>query len=119
MRCASIAALKARLSEYVNAVKAREEIIVTDRNRPVAWFIDVGPSAQRDARLDSLIRAGLARPAESPLSRKFWGARHPQDPRGRALGALMEEREGAPKFLSHRAGPGALLAAAGGRTVRV
>jgi len=36
MRRASIAALKARLSECVDAAKAGEEVIVTDRNKPVA-----------------------------------------------------------------------------------
>lgn len=93
MRRASIAALKARLSEYVDAAKAGEEIIVTDRNRPVARLGPVGAPARHEARLASLIRAGLARPAERALSREFWDRPRPKDRRGRALRTLIEERE--------------------------
>jgi prevent-host-death family protein len=91
MRRASIAELKAHLSEYVDAVRAGEEVIVTDRNKPVARL---GPvAAQGDARVMALVRAGLARPPLKPLPRNFWQLPRPRDPKGRALAALIEERE--------------------------
>lgn len=42
MESAGIAELKARLSEYLSRVEAGEEVLVTDRGRPVAWLVPVG-----------------------------------------------------------------------------
>ena len=92
MRRASIAKLKAHLSEYVDAARAGEEIIVTDRNRPVARLCPVNVPVRGEARLLELIRAGLARPAVRPLPRDFWTRRRPHDPQSRVLAALIEER---------------------------
>ncbi len=92
MRRASIAALKAHLSEYVNAAKAGEEVIVTDRNKPVARLGPVKPPIRRDARLMDLVRAGLARPAVRALPQEFWERPRPRDRQARALAALIEER---------------------------
>jgi prevent-host-death family protein len=94
VRRASIAALKAHLSEYVDAAKAGEEIIVTDRNRPVARLGPVEVPMRRDARTADLVRAGLARPAARTLPRSFWRRPRPRDRRGRVLAALLEERAG-------------------------
>ncbi len=92
MRRASIADLKARLSEYVDAAKAGEEVIVTDRNKPVARLGPIGAPVRREAQLIGLIRAGLARPAVRALPREFWERPRPRDRQARALGALIEER---------------------------
>lgn len=92
MRRVSIAALKARLSEYVNAARAGEEVIVTHRNRPVARLGPVSVPMRGDARLMDLIRAGLARPAGRSLPRDFWDRPRPRDRQSRALAALIEER---------------------------
>jgi len=92
MRRASIATLKARLSEFVDAARAGEEVIVTDRNKPVARLGPVNVPIRRDARLLGLIRAGLARPAVRALPREFWERPRPRDRQARALAALIEER---------------------------
>ncbi len=92
MRRASIATLKARLSEYVDAAKAGEEIIVTDRNKPVARLGPVSLPVRGEAQLIGLIRAGLARPAVRALPREFWKQPRPRDRHSRALAALIEER---------------------------
>jgi prevent-host-death family protein len=91
-RHASIASLKARLSEYLKAVKAGEEIIVTDRGRPVARITPMAGRAQWDARIEELVRAGLASPPIAPLPPDFWDMPRPADPEGRSLAALLEER---------------------------
>jgi prevent-host-death family protein len=93
MRRASIAEFKARLSEYVDAVRAGEEVIITDRNMPVAKLGPVGLPAHGEARTMALTRAGLARPAVKPLPRDFWQQPRPRDPEGRVLAALIEERD--------------------------
>jgi prevent-host-death family protein len=84
--------LKARLSEYLKAVKAGEEIIVTEHGRPVARLVPIAGKSHGDARMQELIRAGLARPPIAPLAANFWDLPRPSDPEGRVLAALLEER---------------------------
>lgn len=93
MRRASIATLKARLSEYLDAVKAGEEIIVTDRDTPVARLVPVTGPARLEAHLKRLIRAGLTRPGTGKLPAKFWTLPRPKNKGAQALRALLEERE--------------------------
>lgn len=92
MKRISIAILKARLSEYLDTVKSGEEIIVTDRGKPVARLLPVGGSDQIESRMVELVRAGLARPPREPLGKDFWKLPRPKDPEGKALAALLEER---------------------------
>jgi prevent-host-death family protein len=92
MRRASIAMLKAHLSAYVDAAKAGEEVIVTDRNKPVARLGPIAVPVRGEAKMIELMRAGLARPAVSALPRKFWQLPRPRDQQARALTALIEER---------------------------
>lgn len=56
-----IAELKARLSEYLVGVQTGEEIVVTDRGRPVARLISPGSrsASEEDQRLLDLQRRGL------------------------------------------------------------
>jgi prevent-host-death family protein len=88
----AIASLKSRLSEYLKAVRAGEEITVTDRGRPIARLTPLAREGQEDARLTELIEAGLARLPLEPLSDDFWTLPRPADPEGRALQILLEER---------------------------
>ncbi|HOK53307.1 MAG TPA: type II toxin-antitoxin system prevent-host-death family antitoxin, partial [Armatimonadota bacterium] len=43
MRTAAIAKLKAGLSGYIESVKAGEQVVVTDRGRPVALIVPIDP----------------------------------------------------------------------------
>lgn len=92
MRQASIASLKARLSEYLDAVKAGEEIVVTERGRPIARLAPVEAPAKQESHLAMLLRAGLARPPRRRLPAAFLRQRGPADPEGRGLTALLQER---------------------------
>lgn len=96
MRRASVANLKARLSEYLGVVKAGEEVIVTERGRPVARLTPVAMPEQMEARMNWLIRMGLARPPlrkpPKDFWKDFWKLPRPKDPNGRVLEALLEER---------------------------
>jgi prevent-host-death family protein len=80
------------LSEYLQAVKTGEEIIVTEYGRPIARLTPIRGAASGDARVQELIRAGLARPPIAPLPADFWDRPRPEDPEGRALAYLLEER---------------------------
>lgn len=47
MKTVKIAELKDRLSEHLRAVEKGAEVVVTDRNRPIARIIPIGDSAHR------------------------------------------------------------------------
>lgn len=88
----SIGRLKARLSEYLRRVRGGEEVMITDRGRPVARLAPLAGEPAAEGRLAELVRTGLIiRPAE-PLDQRFLDARRPADPAGRSLEAVLEER---------------------------
>ena len=90
MKVTSVAALKASLSEFLASVKAGEEVIVTDRGRPVARIVRYEPGGDE---LDDLVRTGQLRPPRSHLPSGFWTRPRPADPGGLLLRALLEERQ--------------------------
>jgi prevent-host-death family protein len=61
-----VAELKASLSSYLAKVKAGEEVIITERGRPVARLVPLGAAAWDDRVLD-LARRGVVRLPERPL----------------------------------------------------
>lgn len=98
MESAGVAELKARLSEYLARVKSGEEVLVTDRGRPVARLVPVGVGAVADdeaetARLREMEREGLVRLGSGKLSEGFFEREHPEDPEGLLVEAVREERE--------------------------
>jgi prevent-host-death family protein len=90
MLVTTIATLKASLSELLAGVKAGEEVVVTDRGRPVARIV---PYESGGAELDELVRTGQVRRSRGSLPTELWEHPAPSDPEGRLLGALLEERE--------------------------
>ncbi|MGI8909539.1 MAG: type II toxin-antitoxin system Phd/YefM family antitoxin [Rubrobacteraceae bacterium] len=98
MESAGVAELKARLSEYLSRVKAGEEVLVTDRGRPVARLVPVGAGAYPDdevetARLRTMEREGLVRLGSGKLPEGFFEKERPADPEGLLREAALEERE--------------------------
>lgn len=89
---ASVAELKARLSEYLRTVKAGGEVVVTDRGRPVARLLPVALDATTPAAVRRLVEQGLAREPRRRLPASFWSHRRANDPAGRGVEALLEER---------------------------
>lgn len=96
MRHASVSALKARLSEYLAAVREGEQVIITDRGRPVARLCPLPAAQDRDARLEELVRAGILRPPAGQVPSDFSVRRRPPDPQAAVLRALLQEREEGP-----------------------
>ncbi len=96
MKRASIAELKAKLSEYVARAKAGEDVVITDRGRPVARLVPLAGEAAVEARVAELVRGGLARPPRKRLSPEFWRQARPADPEGRSLEAVAAERAESP-----------------------
>ena len=90
----SISTLKAKLSEYLSAVRAGEEIVVTDRGRPVARIVRVGGEGELESRMEELVRSGLVRPprAEPPADPAGLAVDAPRNAGDQVLSALLEER---------------------------
>jgi prevent-host-death family protein len=94
MKSAAVAKLKASLSEYLARVKAGEEVIVTERGKPIAKIVPLGRDhADVPAHVLELARAGLIRLGSGKFPKGFWKMPHPADPTGAVLKALLEERE--------------------------
>jgi len=64
MRTAKISELKAKLSAYIEFVKNGEEVLIFDRNTPVARLIPAGPAGEYDERERRLIAKGILIPAK-------------------------------------------------------
>lgn len=92
MRMAPVSILKARLSEYLAAVKAGEEVIVTEHGRPVARLSAIDPSGAAEGRVAELVREGRLRPPTEVGSPVALGRALPADAQGRSLALLLEER---------------------------
>jgi prevent-host-death family protein len=95
MKKAAVAVLKASLSEYLSRVRAGEEILVTDRGKPIAKVVPLGRDEVKiPPELLALEQAGLAAIGGMKLPPDFWNLPRPKDPKGLALKAVVEEREG-------------------------
>jgi prevent-host-death family protein len=92
-KSAAVAELKANLSRFLRRVKAGEEILVTERNVPVARLVPVSAVATQEERLRELERQGLAKAGTGKLPKDFWKAPRPRDPDGLVRKAVLEERE--------------------------
>lgn len=93
MKSTGIAELKTRLSRYLERVKNGEEVVITDRGRPVARIVPIRGGEAPASRRERLARAGLLLPGRGRLRPGL--LRPPKgDPRiGRSvLEALLEER---------------------------
>jgi prevent-host-death family protein len=89
---ASVAQIKARLSEYLRQVKSGEEVLITERGMPVARIVPLDDGERRETRRSRLVRAGVLRSGKGGLRKEL---RTP--PRGAEIGrsvvdALIAER---------------------------
>lgn len=91
MRSANIAELRNRLTQYLREVRAGEEIIVRDRQRPIAKIV---PFTVEDDDADdaALIAGGLMRKGSGALSPSFWRARRARVSMKAAVAAVSADR---------------------------
>jgi prevent-host-death family protein len=80
MRAVNIAELKNNLSRYLNEVRGGAEVVVKDRNKPIARIVPLGAAEDDQAELMELVAAGSARLPQSgdPLPKSFWTAPLPK-----------------------------------------
>jgi len=89
MTVAGIAEVKARLSEYLARVGGGEEVLVTDRGRPVARIVPVVDGARH---LSELERRGLLRSPSAALPDDFLDRPRPAPDTGSVRDALLVDR---------------------------
>ena len=68
MKTAAIAKLKATLSEYPDCVRSGEEVLVTDRGKPIAKITPVAGGLRDDTKRSQLVRRGIIRPGKGSAS---------------------------------------------------
>lgn len=86
MKTVNISNLKARLSAHIQAVKDGEEVLVCDRNKPVARIVPV-ELENRSRREQRLIARGVLTP---PLKRRSLSASWPEPP-GNVSDEVMQQ----------------------------
>ena len=92
MRSATISNLKAKLSEYVAWVKRGEEVLVTERGKPVARLVPVAPDTAEDERIQALVKRGVVRPGTGDMRDLLPHLPVCRVREGAVLEALEEER---------------------------
>lgn len=92
MRITNIADLRNRLTRYLREVRAGEEIIVRDRQRPIAKIV---PFTVEDDDADdaALVAAGLMRKGSGTIPPSFWKARRSPLALHAAVASLSADRD--------------------------
>lgn len=94
MKTATVSKLKASLSEYLRQVKAGEEVLVTERGRPIAMLAPAVGLHTLPEYLLEMEKQGLIKVGSGKLPKGFWNLPRPKDPKGLLLKAVLQEREG-------------------------
>jgi prevent-host-death family protein len=91
MRSTNIADLRNKLTQYLREVRAGEEIVVRDRQRPIAKIIPF--SVDDDDDDAALVAAGLMRKGTGKLPASFWKRRGPRVSLKVAVEAVSRDRD--------------------------
>jgi prevent-host-death family protein len=93
MKIAAVSKLKAYLSEYLNQVKAGNEVLITDRGKPVARLVPISRTKPAKESMTRMEKQGLIKLGSGRLPKDFWSTPRAEDPQGLVLKALLQERE--------------------------
>ena len=93
MKTASVSKLKASLNAYLKQVKAGEEVLVTERGRPVARLSRVSSSRKLAEHPAKTRTNGFLKLGSGTQPKHFWNLPRPKDPKGLTAKAVLEERE--------------------------
>jgi len=93
----NIAELKNRLSYYLHQVRAGEQIIIRDRNLPVAKLVPLSPAETSAEELTLVAEGKLVLPKEKLNEEEFWaldaGEPVEEEVQEAARRAVSEDRE--------------------------
>jgi prevent-host-death family protein len=91
MKTISVSEAKATLSEQLRHVKRGEEVVLTERGKPVARLVPAGEQGASTG-LEVLAAAGLVRCGTGVLPPGFWARARPADPEATLRRAVAAER---------------------------
>lgn len=94
MQTVAVSEIKASLSEYLGKVKAGEDVMITERGRPIARIVPLRRGQQVSGQLEYLEKKGLVKIGRGGLPDELWTICRPLDSAGVGLAALIEERDG-------------------------
>jgi prevent-host-death family protein len=95
MNSVNIADLKNQLSTYLNRVRAGEEIVIKDRNLPIAKIVPLLLADDAEAEEIALIASGqMMPPRVKTLSESFWKMGGPRLSVAKTAQAISRDREG-------------------------
>ena len=92
MQSVNIAHLKNHLSGYLNRVRGGEEVLIRDRNVPIAKIVPLPSAGDLGAEELALAAPGILRLPEAPLPHSFWSMPAPRLSVRRAVAALTSDR---------------------------
>ena len=93
MKTVNVAELKDRLSYYLNEVKSGKEIVVRDRNTPIARVVPIHRDANVEDEILALAAEGKVRLADTTLDESFWNLPAPRVSAKALKNALESERD--------------------------
>ena len=93
MRSVNVATLKNRLSHYLREVRRGEEILIRDRNVPIARIVPLSATDDADAELMELAAAGLVRLPERDWPGSFFSMPGPRISVKEAVAVVLAERD--------------------------
>lgn len=95
MNVVNIADLKNQLSNYLSKVRAGEEVVIKDRNMPIAKLVPLSLADDTDAEELALIASGqMVPPRVEKLPDEFWRMGGPRLSVAKAARAVSRDREG-------------------------
>jgi len=92
VKIVTVSKLKVYLSQYLNQVKAGNEVLITDRGKPVARLVPISRTKGAKESLTRMEKQGLIKLRSGKLPKDFWTMPRGEDPKGLVLRALLEER---------------------------
>jgi prevent-host-death family protein len=94
MRAVNIGELKDNLSRYLREVRLGAEVLVKDRNKPIARIVPLGALEDDQAELMELVATGIAKLPQTsdPLPKSFWTSPLPKT-KLNLIDLLREDRD--------------------------
>jgi len=97
MKAAKVSELKAGLSKYLARVKRGEQVVITERGKPVAKLVPLTSTEAAGRgweRIRELERQGrLVVRGQGRVPERYWTLAIPDLPEGSLVRALLEDRE--------------------------
>jgi prevent-host-death family protein len=93
MRSVHIAELKNRLSHYLVAVRAGQEIVIRHRSTPIAKIVPLSTDDDLDAEETALVASGKMRLGEGSIPASFWTMPAPRVSLKQVLAAVEAVRD--------------------------